>query len=696
VHPVPETSGEDLLAMRNLTSARARARRCIVRKRTALFAAAALGAAFMPALALANLAGSTFESDDGNLVVNTAGNQDWVNAPNRVTGVEAFSGALDNSFGQGTKEDDTTPTVVTGSIPPQKSNLTRFYVANEKAANDHQYLYLAWERTNTLGSANMDFEINKLAQPDLTTTGTKTVNRSEGDLLVRYDFSGGGTTPTLSLVKWLTVGGGGVAGDCTANNALPCWGAKPTDDAIDGVNDNQIDLSAAGFADGAINAVTVTDPIPDPDVSLPPATFGEAAIDLTASGVFPAGTCVNFGSAYLKSRSSASFTAETKDFVAPQTLSINNCAQVIIRKQTDPDENPNTTSFSYTKAFATSPASGNTFSLTDDGVQTYTAFVGSGLTVTEDLANLPSGWDFVNVDCSASTGVDPSINGALVTFDLNDSEDVLDCTYTNRARGTITVIKQTADGNGAFDFTSTTLSPAAFTLTTTAPGQAGQDSRLFDDLAPGTYDVDETVPANWNLDSATCDDSSPVSAISLQPGEDITCTFVDSRERGAIDITKLRKHAADGPGNHPHAGVTFTVTGGELPAGGVDVVTDANGNACLSGLVVSALAGTYTVTEHVPAGYHNVDADGATRTGVPVTESTCASSATALSFHNMPLTDITMSVNSQVDGGTSSTIDCTPLDPAGDDATTGANGDGSHTVSDLEPGTYTCEVVIDP
>src|SRR4029450_4651748 len=98
------------------------------------------------------------------------------------------------------------------------------------------------------------------------------------------------------------------------------------------VDDNQIDLSAAGFADGAINAVTVTDPIPDPDVSLPLATFGEAAIDLTAAGVAPSDVCVNFGSAYLKSRSSNAFNAETKDFIAPQTISINNCAQVIIRK----------------------------------------------------------------------------------------------------------------------------------------------------------------------------------------------------------------------------------------------------------------------------------------------------------------------------------------------------------------------------
>src|SRR5690349_3032830 len=74
----------------------------------------------------ANLAGSSFEGNDGNLVVNTAGGTDWVNAPNRVRGDDQASGTNDNSFGQGTKEDSANTTVVSGSIPPQKSDLTRF------------------------------------------------------------------------------------------------------------------------------------------------------------------------------------------------------------------------------------------------------------------------------------------------------------------------------------------------------------------------------------------------------------------------------------------------------------------------------------------------------------------------------------------------------------------------------------------
>src|SRR5215216_250648 len=208
---------------------------------------AAVFAVFFVAASGANLTGSTFEGNDGNLVVNTTGNTDWANAPNRVRGDDQPSGANDNSFGQGTKEDDANVTVVSGSIPPQKSDLTRFYVASEFAGGSN-FLYLAWERTNVLGSANMDFEINQAVTAGFTgtTTGPLTLNRTAGDILITFDFGGSGS-PTLGLLKWVT---SGATSQCFSTNSLPCWG-------------NRVNLSAAGFAEGAVNSLTVTDPIAD-------------------------------------------------------------------------------------------------------------------------------------------------------------------------------------------------------------------------------------------------------------------------------------------------------------------------------------------------------------------------------------------------------------------------------------------------
>src|SRR5262252_6960287 len=95
---------------------------------------------------LGPLTGSTFEGGDGNLLVNKTGNTDWANVKGLNPGFDLPSGSGDNAFGQGTKEDNPSVTVVTGSIPPNKSDLTRFYEASE-FAHGSNFLYLAWERT---------------------------------------------------------------------------------------------------------------------------------------------------------------------------------------------------------------------------------------------------------------------------------------------------------------------------------------------------------------------------------------------------------------------------------------------------------------------------------------------------------------------------------------------------------------------
>ncbi len=349
------------------------------------------------------LQGSSFEGNDGNLVVNTAGNTDWANAPSRVRGDDLPSGTGDNSFGQGTKEDDPNVSVVSGSIPPNKSDLTRFYVANE-FTNSSNYLYLAWERSNVLGSANMDFEINQKAQPNLTTTGPKSLVRTAGDLLITFDFTNGGGNPVLGLLKWVTSGS---TSQCFSANALPCWG-------------NRVNLSAAGFAEGAVNTATVSDPIAN--ASLPGLTFGEASVNLTAAGVFPVGTCEAFGSAFLKSRSSASFPAEVKDFVAPRPVNISNCGTIIVHKVTENGD----ASFDYTTTGGLSPA---TFNLSNGGTRTYTDVLAGSYSVTESTP--PAGWTLKKLECTATgEGTSATPNGATASITMAGG-GIVECTYTN-------------------------------------------------------------------------------------------------------------------------------------------------------------------------------------------------------------------------------------------------------------------------
>jgi len=293
------------------------------------------------------LAGSTFAGGDGNLATSPTafGATDWQNVAGLNAGIDLASGSSDNSFGQGTKEDNANVTVVSGSIPPNKSDLTRFYEASE-FANGSNFLYLAWERTNALGSANMDFEINQAATPGLGNLGNHTVNRTAGDLLVTFDFNNGGGRPTLGLLKWVTTGS---ASQCFSSSTLPCWG-------------NHVNLNSSN-SEGAVNNVdAVTDPFTNQ--SLPALTFGEASINLTTAGVFPPGTCEAFGSTFAKSRASSAFNAEVKDFIAPTAVNIANCGTIKIHKVT---ENGDST-FGYTTTGGLSPA---TFNLSNGQTRTY-------------------------------------------------------------------------------------------------------------------------------------------------------------------------------------------------------------------------------------------------------------------------------------------------------------------------------------
>lgn len=242
---------------------------------------------------------------DGNLTVECPPAIDWGSltpnstlamVPNVAVGVDKLSGTTDNSFGQGAKEDGSTVQVVTGSIPPNKNDLTRFNVSDQFISGK-PFLYLAWERLVNIGSADMDFEFNQATQTlTAATTGSVTINRTVGDLLILFEFSGSGS-PTLQYAKW-TAGG--------------VWSTPTT--------------IPASQALGAVNAGSVTDPLQPGSPTLTAGLFGEAAIDLSAAGVFNSSSCTNFGSAFVKSRSSgSSFDSELKDFIAPVPVDLTNC-----------------------------------------------------------------------------------------------------------------------------------------------------------------------------------------------------------------------------------------------------------------------------------------------------------------------------------------------------------------------------------
>lgn len=550
------------------------------RYRIALVATALLGGSVLFAAPSSashpevSLPGSDFEIDtDANLRLDDpAPSIDWATVT-EVRKPDLPSGSGDNSFGQGAKEDTAVPTVVDGSIPPNKSDLLNFGVYLERTPGGQRFLHVFWHRVQEpQGTTNMDFEFNQSSQ--LSTNGVTPV-RTTGDLLIQYDLAQGGTSPQLFLSRWIAVGTpGATAAQCNSANQLPCWSTR-------------VNLSAAGDATGSINTSAIPAAQADGLGNISPRTFGEASIDFDAIVGDPS-QCVAFGSAYLKSRSSDSFTAALKDFIAPESVNISQCGSIKVLK-------------------------------TDDG----------------SPASALDGAEFDLVVDEAPVGGAPG---------PEDTEVVDSCT------------------TGPPDFPS---------------GEC-----FFLAVFQGDYWVIETVaPAGHDLASP------PYQSVTVTADEEITITFVNPRQRGAIVITKERKHAATAADPDPHPGVTFTVEDGDgntVPGG--TVVTDANGQACVGGL----LFGTYSVTETVPAGYV---AEGDTTKSVAVdNQADCGplrGSAEQVSFMNLPLTDVSVSVDSQVAGGTSSTIDC-GIDDAG------PGEDISLDLPDLPPGTYTCTIVVDP
>lgn len=472
-----------------------------------------------------------FEGADGNLAPQAPINFDWNSfatvtwggtapyrtsaktvAPWEFTGLEdAQEDGDDTAFAGGTKQDDNCATVKFGPKPPNKDDLKRIYIAHatkEVSGQNHVFLGLAWVRitqntTNASAHVGFEFNQNEGGCPNSTIPGNDGLSSRStangGDMLIVYDFEGSSTdSPNLKLLRWRSSGACEAGGTATATT--PCW--------VFGSN-----LTTSGVAEGKVNTSdvgSVADQLAPPN---PPATasvsqtlgnneFGEAIVDLTAAGVFPATptSCLNFGRAFGVSRSSGnSQQAAMKDLVGPGDISISNCAQVIIRKETVPDPDP-VTEFGYTTDVATLPATTTSpFSLKDGEANTINNVSAPGsYFVTEDD---PSGDDYllIGIDCSASTvpgaNINIDVSARTVDFDLGPDE-VLDCTFTNeRQTGALKILKNSTKG-GAVSTAGAVFSFDGASVTDNGAGDEDPAVGVVcvSGLAPGDYTVNETSP----------------------------------------------------------------------------------------------------------------------------------------------------------------------------------------------------------
>ena len=401
----------------------------------AALAAVTIGLAGLPAAAVHSesfgVTGSSFEILDGDTDVDnphkgTPSSIDWDSLTTTIATVkdDLSSGALDNSFGNGTKEDTPVPAVIDGSIPPNKSDLKSFGSYIEKNGSG-QFLHLFWTRVqDPSGTTNMDFEFNKNAcvvggsAIGCSSNGV-TPNRANRDLLITYDLSRGGTVPTISLRRWSAVTG--------------TWGGETL-----------LDLAVAT---GSINGSDISSSLTGESYS--PRTFGEASINLAS--IFSTSVCESFGSAYLKSRSSDAFTSALKDFIAPVAVNVSNCGRLVVRKVAG----STTGSLLPGAAFTVNPANGATpptTAMLNIGSGTPAANTGVfcldslrfGTTYTVTESTPPPGYD--GAPAQTFTPTEASNSGTCSTVTGTTSAHL---TFVNQLQTASMVISKTDDATPA-------------------------------------------------------------------------------------------------------------------------------------------------------------------------------------------------------------------------------------------------------
>jgi hypothetical protein len=305
-------------------------RRRAVRAFAALAVLAGIMSFTVPSSANHLLSPSSFNAGDGNQIDDGATETDWENflpnttADNLFIGRETGSGSSDNSLAGGTKDDTECASTTTGSIPPNKDDLLRFYLYHEtlpvpvgSTTNTDTFLYLGYVRAlpgSTTASAHGVFELNKL---DVKCPGTSDFYvRTAGDVRLAFDDEGG-DQPIISAQIWQEPCPGNKGNDLSG-----CWTAKTPLDAH---------IAEGSFNEGNIQDRLLTDT--GSTTQIGPEQFAEMKINMDAAGLLSSGSCVGFGAAGLFTGSSGNSDKEqSKDYIAPVPINITNCGSVQITK----------------------------------------------------------------------------------------------------------------------------------------------------------------------------------------------------------------------------------------------------------------------------------------------------------------------------------------------------------------------------
>ena len=331
---------------------------------------------------------------------------------------------------------------------------------------------------------------------------------------------------------------------------------------------------------------------------------------------------------------------------------------VTVEKVTQPAGD--TSRFPFTTTGGLSPSS---FDLAGGEFHHFTDLEPGGTyTFTE---NLPPGW----IVTGSGTGCTYNADTHTVSVTPTAGQD-LTCRFTNTKLATITIDKVTGPAGDltTFDFTATGgLSPTSFQLTDAAP------PHVFTDVTPGQpYSILES-PIQGSALAVTGAGCTPITngaSITPQPGDNIVCTFTNTR---AAAIT-IAKSSVGGDG-------TFVIT---EPSQTSQIITTTGGSVTTPGtgsVVFVVRPGTYDFDETPQPGW----VSGAFGGDCSVVGKITVTAGQAVTCTITNTKNATVNVTKVTDPLSSTDLfDFTSSDPSAPTFTLG-NG-GTQTLADLTPG----------
>ena len=294
-----------------------------------------LAGAAIALLAYASVLSDTFEIDQDATATNAAPGDDWdlLLANGNASGAFVFdsdpvnSSADDNFTGGGSKDvrDISSAGITTNfwqnttATPPDKDDIEHAFAASYTAAgNGDLLIYFGADRFSNNGDSAIGFWFFQAEVSDNNNSGVFSGKHTVGDILITSDFRQGGGVGVINVFEWIGTQAGGPL-KLLISRALANGAAVPDVFCNTAVNGFAANVACAtsnrsakpvpgNWTDGYnFKGVGLTN-------QFPTGTFFEGGVNITA--LFPNSTLPCFTSFLAMTRTSASTTAQMKDYVA--------------------------------------------------------------------------------------------------------------------------------------------------------------------------------------------------------------------------------------------------------------------------------------------------------------------------------------------------------------------------------------------